>query len=732
MHTSHLSWIRRTGLAAAVLFTVPIARAVLAPNSYAQHNLVSDIPGLADQTDPLLLNPWGLASSASSPWWVGDNHSGFSTLYNGSGVIQSMIVQVPPPGTNAPPAAPTGVIFNGTTNFEVSPGNPARFIFVTEDGTISAWNAVLGTNAVVKVDNSASGAIYKGLTMASTNGNNRLYAADFHNGKVDVFDASFSPVALPAGAFTDTNLPAGYAPFGIRSFGGQIFVTYALQDAAGEDDVPGGGHGYIDAYDPDGHFIKRFASQGTLNSPWGMAMAPANFGAFSGALLVGNFGNGRINGFDPATGTLLGQLQDSKSNIISISGLWDIQFGNGANAGSTNTLYFTAGISAGEGVESHGLFGNLSVVDPIQLSSISVDDLTVRFSWSGGAGPYLLQKKSSLTNSSWFNVLTTPQQSVILPRDDDAGFYRLMDQATNQVVPFTVLMNGPSEVPSNSSPAVAVGLISLEGTNLSWHIRFSGLTTNATAAHIHAPGGPTNAVGVMLPLTVPSATAGIISGTAGLTTAQLTNILTGKAYVNIHDVPNPNGEIRGQIMPLHVRLDMNGASEVPPINTAGQASGTLTFIGSDLIYSINFTRLTSSATLAHIHGPADTTHSTGVLVPLASPTNTSGTLSGSVVLTPAQLDLLLSGNTYVNIHTLTNGAGEIRGQIMPQQYVVIMDAAHEIPPTVSDGFAHGLLTVNGSQLAYTIPYAGLTSDAQRRRTSMALRMSLTQRILCSR
>ena len=582
MQTTRIFRFGRAGLFAITFVAACFVRPAAAQNAYTQHNLVSDIPGLADQTDPLLVNPWGLAASSSSPWWVGDNHSGFSTLYNGNGLMQSLIVRVTPLGTNAL-SAPTGVIFNGTTNFEVTPGNAARFIFCTEDGTISAWTASVGTNSILKVDNSASGAIYKGLTIAS----NRLYAADFHNGKVDVFDASFNPVSL-AGNFLDPTLPAGYAPFGIRTINGQIFVTYALQDAAGEDDVPGGGHGYINVFDQNGNLVKRFASQGSLNSPWGMVMGPASFGAFSGALLVGNFGNGNINAFDATTGALLGQMRDSKSNIISISGLWDIQFGNGGNAGNTNTLYFTAGFSAGEGVESHGLFGSITVAAPIQLSSVSLDDLTVRFSWSGGAGPYLLQKKSSLSNSSWFNVLTTPQQSVILPRDDDAGFYRLMDQATNQVVPFTVLMNGPSEVPSNSSPAVAVGLISLEGTNLSWHIRFSGLTANATAAHIHAPGGPTNSVGVMLPLTVPSAISGVIAGTTNLTTSQLTNILTGKAYVNIHNVPNSGGEIRGQIMPLQVRLDMNGASEVPPVNTFGQASGTLTFIGSDLIYNINF------------------------------------------------------------------------------------------------------------------------------------------------
>jgi len=331
-----------------------------AQSAYTQHNLVSDVPGLADNLDTNLLNPWGIAFSATGPFWISDNHSGLSTVYNSAGTPQTLIVAIPPPGGGAPPAAPTGIVFNNTTNFIVTT-NSAKFIFATEDGTISAWAS--GTNAVLKVDNSGSSAIYKGLALGGANGSNYLYATDFHNGKVDVFDGAFNPVAWP-GAFTDTNLPAGFAPFGIKAIGTNVFVTYAKQDDAAMDDVPGAGFGYVDIYDTGGNFVKRFVSNGALNSPWGMAVAPANFGLFASQLLIGNFGDGEVNAFDPASGTMVGTLKDTNGAPIAIEGLWDLKFGNGGSAGNTSTLYFTAGIAAGGALEDHGLFGSFSPAVP--------------------------------------------------------------------------------------------------------------------------------------------------------------------------------------------------------------------------------------------------------------------------------------------------------------------------------------------------------------------------------
>jgi uncharacterized protein (TIGR03118 family) len=324
--------------------------------AHLQTNLVSDVPGVASQTDSNLANPWGIASSATSPFWVADNHTGLSTLYNTSGTPQSLVVTVPP-AAGGTQGSPTGIVFNGSTDFQVSAGSPARFIFATEDGTISGWAS--GTAAILKVDKSASEAIYKGLAIGNNGTSNFLYAANFHENKIDVFDAAFASATL-GGSFGDPTIPAGYAPFNIQNIGGVLYVTYALQDADAEDDVPGLGHGFINKFDLNGNFIARFASRGTLNSPWGMAVAPAGFGGFANALLVGNFGDGRINAFNPATGAFLGQLaDDSGGQAISIEGLWGLKFGNGGNGGDANTLYFAAGIAGPDELEDHGLFGSI-------------------------------------------------------------------------------------------------------------------------------------------------------------------------------------------------------------------------------------------------------------------------------------------------------------------------------------------------------------------------------------
>ena len=324
---------------------------------YQQHNLLSDQAGAADKVDPNLVNAWGLAAGPATPWWISDNETGKSTLYNVSTATIPAVFVVP--GAGGGQSAPTGLVFNGGTSFVVTNGagtSPARFMFSSEDGTISAFR---GAPIVVVVDSSASGAIYKGLAIGSTASGDRLYATNFHANRVEVFDGQFHPV-ISAGAFTDATLPAGYAPFGIQNINGTIYVTYALQDADAEDDVAGAGHGFVDAYDPNGVFIRRVASGGNLNSPWGLALAPADFGAFSNDLLVGNFGDGRIHAFDPATSEDLGPLHAADGPPIAIDGLWALSFGKGAanNAnGPANTLFFTAGPDG----ESHGLFGTLVV-----------------------------------------------------------------------------------------------------------------------------------------------------------------------------------------------------------------------------------------------------------------------------------------------------------------------------------------------------------------------------------
>jgi uncharacterized protein (TIGR03118 family) len=238
----------------------------------------------------------------------------------------------------------------------------ARFIFSTEDGTIIGWSAASG--ALVKADNSAAGAVYKGLAIGSSGGSNLLYATDFHNGKVDVFDSNYNAVTL-SGSFTDPAVPAGFAPFGIQNMNGQLFVTYAMQDAARHDDVAGPGHGYVDIFDSSGNLIRQFYSVAVLNSPWGIVKTPMGFGPFGSAVLIGNFGDGRINAFDPATGSWMATLNDSTgNNSIEILGLWGLAFGNGGTGGDPHKLYFTAGIPGPSSVEDHGLFGSLSAVFP--------------------------------------------------------------------------------------------------------------------------------------------------------------------------------------------------------------------------------------------------------------------------------------------------------------------------------------------------------------------------------
>lgn len=338
---------------------------------YLQHNLISDGFVAADHIDTNLVNAWGLVSGPTTPWWIADNGSGKTTLFNVA--TGSIIAEFTVPGAGGAQGNPTGVVFNGGTGFVVNNGvgapAPARFIFASEDGTLSAFKGAPIVTVVPNAQAPAHDAVYKGIAIDSATAGTMLYATDFHNGKVDIFDSSFHAVTI-AGSFTDPNLPAGFAPFGIQNIDGTIYVTYALQDADKHDDVAGPGNGYVDAYDTSGNLIRRVASAGELNSPWGLALAPANFGRFSGDLLVGNFGNGRIHAFDPAQLTETGEfaavglLHSASGKPITIDGLWALQFGHGTSAssanGTTNTLFFTAGPND----EGDGLFGTLLNVPP--------------------------------------------------------------------------------------------------------------------------------------------------------------------------------------------------------------------------------------------------------------------------------------------------------------------------------------------------------------------------------
>jgi uncharacterized protein (TIGR03118 family) len=355
-----------SALLASLILAADVPAGAAGVNAFLQHNLVADVAGVADFTDPNLVNAWGIATSATSPFWVNDNGTGLSTVYTSSGSISTLKAIVPAGESGSSPSTPTGIVFNGTGGFAIATGKTPNFIFATESGTVSGWNSTVdATHAILKVDRSGSGAVYKGLAISSGSTGPYLYAANFHSGAIDVFDANWAAVALP-GAFADPAVPAGYAPFNIQNLGGKLYVVYARQDAARHDEVPGPGNGYVAVFDLNGNLIEHLDSNGPLNAPWGMALAPATFGAFANALLVGNFGDGRINAFDPATGILLGTLQDASGSSISIPGLWGLIVGNGGNGGDPNSVYF----AAGPGDETHGLFGVLQPAPAITSASV--------------------------------------------------------------------------------------------------------------------------------------------------------------------------------------------------------------------------------------------------------------------------------------------------------------------------------------------------------------------------
>lgn len=325
--------------------------------NYAATALTSD-DGTAAHMDADLVNAWGLAFNPTAFAWVADNGTSKSTLYDGNGVKQSPTVSIP--AGQAGPANPTGIVYNGTPDFKITQGATTAasvFLFAGEAGTISGWSPGVDLNAAVKVfDGGATGNVYKGLATGSYLNTNYLYATDFHNNAVDVFDGTFTKVSLP-GRFSDPSLPAGYAPYGIQDIGGKLFVSFAKQDAQAHDEVAGAGMGVVDEFDTGGNLIKRFATGGMLNASWGMAMAPANFGGFSNDILIANFGDGKINAFNPDTGEYAGTLSKADGSPIVIDGLWGIAFGNGVNSQPTNTLFYTAG----PGGEAHGVFGRIDV-----------------------------------------------------------------------------------------------------------------------------------------------------------------------------------------------------------------------------------------------------------------------------------------------------------------------------------------------------------------------------------
>jgi uncharacterized protein (TIGR03118 family) len=337
-------------LGVALVLAAPLGAAK--PTTYTVVPLVSSDPTVVPPGDPDLKNAWGLTSGPATPWWVSDNATNKSTLYNGAGVKQGLVVSVP--------GGPTGTVFNSTTGFILPGGSKALFLFDGEDGVVRAWNQAQGTTAIVvgDGDQSAAGAIYKGLAIATTPSGPELFAADFHNNKIDVFNSTFT--LLHNTGFTDPALHDHFAPFNVQVIGNRVFVAYARQDADAEDELAGQGRGFVDVYDLSGNLLGGIDGHGQLNAPWGLALASSSFGTFAGDLLVGNFGDGHINAYrevSPNTFVHDGKIRGADNKPLEIDGLWALQNAQGGNNGTAGTLYFTAGPND----ESDGLFGRIAV-----------------------------------------------------------------------------------------------------------------------------------------------------------------------------------------------------------------------------------------------------------------------------------------------------------------------------------------------------------------------------------
>ena len=342
------------------LLTLSLASAGFLPfkasaQQYQETNLVSNSSQAGATTvDPNLVNVWGIARSSTGPWWVSDQGKGVSTIYNGSGVPAPPVLVTIPSAGQAASGSPTGIVFNGSSDFAVESGKPAIFIFATFDGTIAGWNPQANPTVAIQKVQATPGSVLTGATIAQSKGQNLLYVTDIYEGKVRVFDTNFSPVKLHADAFRDHHLSDKFVPFNIQDIGGNLYVAFAKQNAAKNFVDFGADLGTVDVFSPEGDLLLRLQRGPWLNAPWGLVQASTDFGRFSHSIVVGQFGSGEILAFDPVTGQFQGKLEDQNSNPISIPGLWALAFGAGnTNSGAPNQLFFNAGIDQGKG----GLFG---------------------------------------------------------------------------------------------------------------------------------------------------------------------------------------------------------------------------------------------------------------------------------------------------------------------------------------------------------------------------------------
>jgi uncharacterized protein (TIGR03118 family) len=574
---------KTASLTALCLFAFAASSTLRAENAYQVRNLVSDIPDLADHTDPTLKGAWGISASPASPFWISDAGSGVSTLYTTNGTPVPLVVTIPPSKAGGTAGTPTGTVFNGTSGFALAAGKPSLFLFATLDGTISGWNSgVNAGKAIVMVDNSSAGAEYTGLALASNNGSTYLYAANFHSGRIDVFDSNFAPVFNFAG-FHDPLVPNTYAPFNVQTLNGNLYVAFAQQNSGHNFSMSGPGLGYVDVFEPNGLLIQRVAANGPLNAPWGLAIAPSGFGDYAGDLLVGNFGDGTINAFNATTGAFIAQLHDTLGTPIVIPNLWALRAGNGGNGGEPAAVYFTAGIP-GPDNGNHGLLGRLHAGPQVSASSI-VNGADARGgiapnTWVAIMGANLSETTRASDSGDIVNgALPTELDGVSVTVSGAHAFLSYISPTQiNALIPTTTAV-GPAMVQVNSggivSTTVAVQVVALapalvlgaDGKNV---VAMHADGTAVSAASMAKPGetitlfgtgfGPTNpatpngqVITTALPVTnqptfmIGGGTAKVISAAltgAGQYTFQVivpTNSITGEApiWATVNGVNSP-------------------------------------------------------------------------------------------------------------------------------------------------------------------------------------------------
>jgi uncharacterized protein (TIGR03118 family) len=569
------------------LFSIAVASAqttAVTTNVYVQHNLVSNVPGLADVTDPNLIDPWGMSFSATSPFWVSNHGKGNTTVYTNSSTtgitISSTMVTIPPGAGDPTPSTPTGQVQNSTTGFLLANGTKASFIFCTEDGTVSAWNG--GTTATVMIDNSAAGTVYKGMAISAASGAPLLYLANFSFGKIDVLDTNFHLTSVPGG-FVDPNLPAGYAPFNIWVVNGNLYVTYAVQNATKKQDVAAVGNGVVDIFDFNGNLLQRLTSGGPLNSPWGVAVSGGGWGAFSNAVLVGNFGDGHINAFNPTTGALLGTLQDATGAPIALQGLWAIEFGNGGSGGDARYLYFTAGIF-NNGVQA-GLLGSLA--PPAQITGVQN-----AASGSTGAvapgevvalagitvGPRPAVSSTALASG---NATTSLGGTTVTVNGTPAPILYTQADQTNIIIPWGVTGTTASIVVTSGTTtgqtmqvplaAAAPGIFTISGGALAYNQD----GTQNTATNAAAAGTVVVLYATGLGQTDPPGVDGVRSSALVLaeTVAPVTVTIGGKSATVVYAGSAP-GQIAGVMQVEAVVPTGAGTGPIPVVITAGGTSST--------------------------------------------------------------------------------------------------------------------------------------------------------------